>query len=471
MRLLESRTFVLLICLTVTPFILIGTFTNVFESYHFDMILRKYFMTLDFYQVPHTNVFIYTQPAILVQRKGFYIIAVGFVQKRRKFKLKCLQKFRNGTVRESGVKFGALQYLQTVLRYKYHAVFVHCLERAVPPVNSSVKAKAVPPVGEPVKTAAAPPTDSPVQVSFINANFPDTERNWLDVIDRRNQRTVKQGIAMCLTTLYNYRSASSLIEWMEIQRLMKVDKIYMYGYRNISKNVEDVVKYYQDIGFLHLQPWSHRWKIYFETFNRKDLKKHRRFHNADVLEYTHSQFAAYNDCLYRFGSFHRYLGYLDLDELIVASNRSKIKTYADLLAGKKRYDVFFFRQVRFCVPEWAHIRNANNLSLGIAENLITGVNLYRTPPLGPNKLTKIIIKPSKIRMMGVHQPRRFWGHGNVFWFKIRAAKKHHYKHKMYNRIPGQDKCPIKDYSMIPFQKSLEVNVKNTIDEITHKSWI
>ena len=402
----------------------------------------------DFYRVPHLNVYINKQPAMHVNREDMYIISVGFAKRSNyKQKLICLQQFKNGKILKSDVNIWELPTTSQVRAFKYHAVFIHC---------KGLSNK-----------------DMPVKISILPSDKLEADSYWLDVIDRRNHTfPARDGVAMCLNSIYNHRSPRAIIEWMEVQRLMKVDKVYLYGYHNVSKNVEKVLKYYQGLGVLEILPFNHNWPQFHETFSSKPEVREisRRHYNLDLVEDTHTQFAAYNDCLYRFGSLHKYLVYIDLDEYIVASEQNKIKTYADILSNRENYGTFYFSQVRFCVPEWLHLKGAGSLlPVNNSEDLSTG-RIYRTPPMPQLwDQRKVIVKASSICVFGVHEPYGWWGARREFTFPLSEAKKHHYTYKINNIQPGQDKCNIMDGSMLPFQKPLENNVRTAVENIIKTS--
>ena len=407
--------------------------------------LKNFKEMTDFYRVPYLNVYINKQPAMHVNTKNMHIISFGFAERKNyKQKLICLQQLNNGKILNSSVNIWELPTTRQVKAFKYHSVFIHCMGLS----NTSMPAK----------------------VSILPSDKLQVDRYWLDVIDRRNHTIpAKGGIAMCVNSIYNHRSPRAIIEWMEVQRLMKVDKVYLYGYHNVSKNVEKVLKYYQGLGVLKILPFNHNWPQFHETFSGKpeDHEMSRKHYNLDVIEDTHTQFAAYNDCLYRFGSLHKYLAYIDLDEYIVASGQNKIKTYADILSNRESYGTFYFSQVRFCVPGWLHLKGAGSLLPGNNSEDLSTRHVYRTPPMPQLwDQRKVIVEASSIRVFGVHEPFEWWGARKIFTFPLSEAKKHHYTYKVHNLKPGQDKCNIMDGSMLPFQKPLENNLRMVVKNIT-----
>ena len=433
---------------------LVWNYTPIYQVYVFKFLNGKEEFKphemADFFQVPYRNVYISKQAAMIVNKKRFYIISVGFVQKgdvsryatNGTQQMICLKRFKNGTIIKSGVHIQKLPTERRVRMYKYHASFIHC--------------------------EGVSDSDIPVQTSILPADQPGADRKWLEVIDRRNHTVpAKDGIAMCVNSIYNHRSPRAIIEWVEVQRLMKVDKIYIYGYTNVSRSVEEVLKYYQELGVLQIVPFNHGWPRFHETFSRRshDRKMARKHKDLDLIEDTHHQFAAYNDCLYRFGSLHKYLVYIDLDEFIVAGNKSEIRTYTDILKSKKRYGTLYFPQVLYCSPEKLHTENL--IATNTSEDLVTGRYIYRTPPLY-HILTKVIVRPNTIQVIGVHRPYNWWGAKREFLFRIKEARKQHYKPKLYNKVKGQENCLIEDNSMLPFQKPLLKGVQTSVDHIINR---
>ena len=379
---------------------------------------------LDFYNPPNTGVFLYNISAFAVNIGSKYTFFVGFVH-RDKFneplKKKCAFKYKDGS--ESFVKgvITRIRVTNIARKYKYHAAFIKCPESGGP--------------------------DIAMKVSVIAAKDKPKSIEWINVADRRTHTTPAEGgIAICLNTIYNQTSVWSLAEWMEVQRLMGVDKAILYGYRYLSEDILKLVKYYQKTGFLHVQPWNHGWP-FIHNIHGKPLSS--QFDYEGIPDST-SLFSSNNDCLYRFGNQYKYLIHIDTDEYITATNQSSIKTYADLIAGKEMFGTLYFLHTRFCVPDLLHHLDSPGL-----KTLRYQLREHHLPFMQ----RKAIFKPSAVLVFGIHEPLEWCPGGSELKVDTQEAKLHHYRYR-----EGRDDCTILDESMLPFKNLLERRVRMAINQ-------
>lgn len=76
--------------------------------------------------------------------------------------------------------------------------------------------------------------------------------------------------AICMKTLFDFSdaSAASLLEWFELNKILGVDRVIMYGYHNISDNVFRILKHYEKEMYLDLKPWT----LPIETYTKNVYK-------------------------------------------------------------------------------------------------------------------------------------------------------------------------------------------------------
>lgn len=186
---------------------------------------------------------------------------------------------------------------------------------------------------------------------------------WVQLLERgRDSRDVPNTVGLCIKTMFNFNKIDireNIIEYMESQRLLGVNKMYVYGVKGSMKSLESLLNYYQNKGFLEVIPWDFPKGIYIETRNGKDiLKNNPSLYDKYMLEngpnphcvVRYDQISAYRDCLYRHMDTHKYLAFMDLDELIVPIIQIPLPIMLDSVNKifKYQYASIFFRYAQFC---------------------------------------------------------------------------------------------------------------------------
>ncbi|XP_037931758.1 uncharacterized protein LOC119666547 [Teleopsis dalmanni] len=125
-------------------------------------------------------------------------------------------------------------------------------------------------------------------------------------------KAVKSSFAVCVkSTFYSYVDMSArLVEWLELLRLLGVEKVFMYKLQ-LHANVEKVLNHYESTGFVQLSPFTYaRGEPPFASFQNVTIIK-------DILNKRTNELIAYNDCLYRNMYKYNYLALIDVDEIIM----------------------------------------------------------------------------------------------------------------------------------------------------------
>ena len=110
-------------------------------------------------------------------------------------------------------------------------------------------------------------------------------------------------IAFCAKIAYGPLPANRLIEWLELQKFVGVDRVMIYFY-NLNSAVMRVLKMYMDEGFVDLQP--------FDIPQPDDPK--RQVGEKAAQPFIDEQVAVY-DCVERLKGFN-YVGIIDFDEIV-----------------------------------------------------------------------------------------------------------------------------------------------------------
>ena len=94
---------------------------------------------------------------------------------------------------------------------------------------------------QPIGTSLSLPEHDCYQKTFMKIQYPQA----------REQNT----LAFCAKIAYGSLHADRLIEWLEVQRYIGVDKVMIYFY-NLNTETMHVLKQYMEEGFVELQPFD-----------------------------------------------------------------------------------------------------------------------------------------------------------------------------------------------------------------------
>ena len=169
---------------------------------------------------------------------------------------------------------------------------------------------------------------TPKVVNLVS-NKCDTASNSLKIAyDKSRDSVERPEIAVCVKGLdFLYEDISlRLIEWLEFQRILGVEKVYFY-HLTLHPNVYKVLRYYEDQGFIEVQntsmvggvvnlPEVDHWLI-------QGFKANKRYNELIV----------YNDCFYRHMYQYDYIALLDIDEVIMPKGDLKLLSQLVMLAN------------------------------------------------------------------------------------------------------------------------------------------
>ena len=249
----------------------------------------------------------------------------------------------------------------------------------------------------------------------------------------------KPRIGLCMEYNYNITSARTLAEYVELHRLLGVEKAMIHGFDYVSKEVFQLIKYYYETGFLEFLPWRNDNSI-----------MHNRFFKAD--------------CLARFRGQVDYMVFDDVDEFILPSSESLPETLQGLIQYlKKKHHheddnicSFSFKWTAFCVKDYIHHRN----------KLTTITGEFRTR-YQPTYTIKSIMNVNLAYSINDHQTTKCRSGYNI---KVDSttAKVHHYRaHSPRGGYLQGAKCAVVDNAAQRYQTRLLDRVNFVIKESKH----
>ena len=101
---------------------------------------------------------------------------------------------------------------------------------------------------------------------------------------------------VCLGPLFDYQDENALIEFIEMHRILGVEKFAIYN-QSIRVNMLPVLQLYSHLKLIDLLPWTLP---------------------IDVAKiHYHAQVMMMNDCLYRYMFKSKYVAFIDTDEMII----------------------------------------------------------------------------------------------------------------------------------------------------------
>ena len=202
----------------------------------------------------------------------------------------------------------------------------------------------------------------------------------------------------------------------------------------MSKKMEQVLSYYSKRGLAEVLLWQ----------LPKEL--------VNDIHY-HGELAAINDCMYRNRNLTKYLAFIDLDEYIIPRDGNAM-AWVDMMPNLKLGNSFSFRNTFF----WRELAATPNASVDeYTDNLLTMSVLKHANYTFPNgNRSKVMIRPEKIEIMGIHDVGRMVSGGKetANGVDINIGLLHHYKSGV--DLGGSH---VEDNTMLKYRKVLIKRIK------------
>ena len=284
--------------------------------------------------------------------------------------------------------------------------------------------------------------DVPDKVSFYVKNSSQHVPHAINVV-KITQRDNQFKFSACVSPLHSrFSDTTQLIEWIELNRLLGVEKFLFY-INHISKNVFKVLEHYERKGILSVLPWN--------------IPKYFTDHPYEVHYY--GQLAALNDCLYRNKGRSVYLSSTDLDEYIIPQKVQHM-TWLDMIADLPPKSVYivrssFFRRSQACLKP-------GGCAGGIT---IDTHNLRDVIILQSHKRSKFIANTNATVVMGIHFPWKL-NTGSEYTINSEVALVHHYR-KTNLRYTGREPKKVPHTTARKYSANLRKNIRDVTMDIFH----
>ena len=247
--------------------------------------------------------------------------------------------------------------------------------------------------------------DGPAFVT-VTATLGENAHNRLVVQNRELREAPVRSIGVCVKPLhFRYDAVAQLVEYIELQRLLGVDRFTFYN-SSVGPRVGCALRWYAARGGVTVLPWS------LSLRSQRDIR-------------TEGMFAALNDCLLRSLPHSSHIAMLDLDEAIVPRLNVSLHGLLDALEnglGTRRRAAAFSFQNTFFYLGWPDDESAGSALTALSK---TQRRTYRHPH---GQRSKYLAVPELVLEAGNHF---VWqtvpGHGTVHVAPAMATL-HHYRH-------------------------------------------
>ena len=195
-------------------------------------------------------------------------------------------------------------------------------------------------------------------------------------------------LAVCVETTNGIIDGGRLVEWIEFNRLLGVDKLIFYNtaYQSTSREVLD---YYQRLGVVDVEDFPYpliMHKFAKDVFHG-EVDENHILHQANLV--------MLNDCLYRYRRKHEFIAVLKIDQIIIPMNYGQNLVNVSYTASK----IFpLFQSLNF-----KHSWHAFEYGAVFPNSrLLTQKYLRRTPPNTIN--SKSIFQSKNALVVNWHGP-------------------------------------------------------------------
>ena len=293
--------------------------------------------------------------------------------------------------------------------------------------------------------AAVDGSDAAPYALSVSAEPCGNASNHLLVLNRERQPE-SDSFALCLPALYGrFDDWTSIIELIEIHKLLGVDEITFYNY-SASRPIGDVLRSYlgDPLENVRVVQWHYPGELLTNYFE---------------------QHAALNDCLYRSSRRHRYVAIGDIDEVIVPRRNDVMHR---MMAELARGDVgaYLFQHAYF---------RRNTTDTTAKPYLTTQQSLWRTDVVTPpGKIRcKSLYLAEKALKANIHYPYQLVPGAREHIVDPDVGMLHHYRKdpmESFAKNPNDYRF-IEDRYMRKFNEKLTEAVSRRIDEVERMKYV
>ena len=205
---------------------------------------------------------------------------------------------------------------------------------------------------------------------------------------------------ICHSTMFNkFNNVLQFVQAMEMYQILGAKRVVLYK-TNCSQDMEEVLRYYRDIGLLEIIHWP------IDKYIKVSSSWIASESPGDI--HYNGQIPALNDCIYRNMYRTKYLFMQDPDEIILPLQNATWHEFFITLEQKYGSDVSFYFENNVFPNQESEESGKYNLSQWVG---IPGFNFLQyvlREPIPKRHFTtgKLIVNPRRIFEIGVHTIKR-----------------------------------------------------------------
>lgn len=213
-------------------------------------------------------------------------------------------------------------------------------------------------------------TSPPAYVSLVTKQCASPS-NVLLVQSATKELPFKHRVTVCLKPLVQkYDRTLHFVQWVEINRLLGVDKFVVYDF-SVGPNIEQVLKYYSGQGLLEVVQWKPPMVV-------ERLPPYNRSVQLDKYGET----AALNDCLFRNKRHSKFVSNIGVNEFIISKINKNMSISETIAKINMRVPAYYFSM--------AFVEKVPKKQVGKP-------NEVKPFPDEANYATRIVYKPGYVR--------------------------------------------------------------------------
>ncbi|XP_041369947.1 uncharacterized protein LOC121383915 [Gigantopelta aegis] len=187
-----------------------------------------------------------------------------------------------------------------------------------------------------------PGNRSVTNVSLTSSKCSDNVGDYVPVI---YPQSVLGGLAICAKTAFEKGPVPErFVEWVEIQRLLGVDKILLFNL-GVPEKLEQVFRFYHNLGILDIVPYELPGVIQGVPVRGLSLERQVK------PQFSHDENLPVYECRERLAGY-TYVAGIDLDEIILPHRNQGLKQFMEDYLKRFPDAAGFLFHVQFHVTSW-----------------------------------------------------------------------------------------------------------------------
>ncbi len=139
-------------------------------------------------------------------------------------------------------------------------------------------------------------------------------------VQKRPSKERTDKVAVCSKAIYGSPNPVKVVEWIELNRLLGAEMIYMYDV-SLKGVIKNILKYYHDKGIIYMKKHDYVQKLSQHVFKQN-------FPTRDYNQNWELEIVSMNDCLYF--AKERYIVNIDIDEILQPITHDTFQQFVDV---------------------------------------------------------------------------------------------------------------------------------------------